>query len=165
MKRGDLVPDSVIMGIMEDRLQEKDCRGGFILDGFPRTIPQAESLKVLLAKLKINLNAVCNLDVPVDVIIRRITGRRTCSNPDCQAVFNLEGMAPKKEGLCDRCGSALVQRDDEKEGVVRARLDTYAGKTAPLIGFYEKEGLLLTVAGDQSRLLFEEIVRRLKINK
>ncbi len=162
MKRGELVPDSVIMGIMEDRLQESDCANGFILDGFPRTIPQAESLKGLLAKLEIRLDSVCNLDVPEEVIIRRITGRRTCSNPDCQAIFNLDGMAPKKEGTCDKCGGALVQREDEKEDVVRTRLKTYNDKTAPLIGYYKKEGLLLTVSGDQSKLLFKEIVNRLK---
>lgn len=161
MKRGDLVPDSVIMGIMEERLAEADCAPGFILDGFPRTIPQAESLGVLLKKLSLRLDAVCNLDVPEEVIIKRLTGRRTCSNPSCQAIYNLDGKPPKKEGVCDRCGSALVQRDDEKEDVVRARLSTYAEKTAPLIGYYAGEGLLVTVRGRESKILFEEIVRKL----
>ncbi|MBP7604812.1 MAG: adenylate kinase [Spirochaetes bacterium] len=161
MKRGDLVPDSVIMGIMEERLGEADCASGFILDGFPRTIPQAESLGVLLKKLSLGLDAVCNLDVPEEVIIKRLTGRRTCSNPSCQAIFNLDGKAPKKEGVCDRCGSVLVQRDDEKEDVVRARLSTYAEKTAPLIGYYAGEGLLVTVRGRESKPLFEEMVKKL----
>lgn len=161
MKRGDLVPDAVILGIMEERLKEADCAPGFILDGFPRTIPQAEALGVLLKKLSLGLEAVCNLDVPEDVIIKRLTGRRTCSNPSCQAIFNLDGKAPKKEGVCDKCGGALVQRDDEKEDVVRARLQTYAEKTAPLIGYYEREGRLLTVAGNESRPLFEQIVAKL----
>ncbi|HNU90738.1 MAG TPA: adenylate kinase [Spirochaetota bacterium] len=161
MKRGDLVPDSVIMGIMEERLGEPDCAPGFILDGFPRTIPQAEALGGLLEKLSLELDAVCNLDVPEEVIIKRLTGRRTCSNPSCQAIFNLDGKAPKKEGVCDSCGSPLVQRDDEKEDVVRSRLATYAGKTAPLIGFYDRKGLLMTVSGRESKPLFEEIVKKL----
>ncbi|HPI14548.1 MAG TPA: adenylate kinase [Spirochaetota bacterium] len=161
MKRGDLVPDSVIMGIMEERLGEPDCAPGFILDGFPRTIPQAEALGGLLEKLSLKLDAVCNLDVPEEVIIKRLTGRRTCSNPSCQAIFNLDGKAPKKEGVCDSCGSPLVQRDDEKEDVVRSRLATYAGKTAPLIGFYDRKGLLMTVSGRESKPLFEEIVKKL----
>ncbi|MGV7930331.1 MAG: adenylate kinase [Spirochaetota bacterium] len=161
MKRGDLVPDAVIMGIMGERLREPDCSPGFILDGFPRTIPQAEALGGLLKKLSLSLDAVCNLEVPEGVIIKRLTGRRTCSNPSCQAIFNLDGKAPKKEGVCDRCGSALVQRDDEKEDVVRSRLKTYGDKTAPLIGYYEKEGHLLSVAGSESRLLFDQIVAKL----
>ncbi|MCU0843987.1 MAG: adenylate kinase [Spirochaetes bacterium] len=161
MKRGDLVPDGVIMGIMEERLREADCAPGFILDGFPRTIPQAEALGGLLKKLSLGLDAVCNLDVPEDVIIRRLTGRRTCTNPSCQAIYNLDGKAPKKEGVCDRCGGALAQRDDEKEDVVRARLKTYVEKTEPLIGYYENEGLVLTVAGSESRLLFDQMVAKL----
>ncbi len=161
MKRGDLVPDGVIMGIMEERLREADCAPGFILDGFPRTIPQAEALGGLLKKLSLGLDAVCNLDVPEDVIIRRLTGRRTCTNPSCQAIYNLDGKAPKKEGVCDQCGGALAQRDDEKEDVVRARLRTYVEKTEPLIGYYENEGLVLTVAGSESRLLFDQMVAKL----
>ncbi len=161
MKRGDLVPDGVIMGIMEERLREADCAPGFILDGFPRTIPQAEALGGLLKKLSLGLDAVCNLDVPEDVIIRRLTGRRTCTNPSCQAIYNLDGKAPKKEGVCDKCGGALAQRDDEKEDVVRARLKTYVEKTEPLIGYYENEGLVLTVAGSESRLLFDQMVAKL----
>lgn len=162
MKRGDLVPDSVILGIMENRLQESDCKNGFILDGFPRTIPQAEALDELLKKLNMKLDAVCNLDVPEAVIIKRLTGRRTCANPECQAIFNLDGRAPKQEGICDKCGSKLVQRDDETEGVVRARLKTYDDKTAPLVGYYQKTGLMLTVAGSESKVLFNEIVQKLK---
>jgi len=162
MKKGDLVPDEVILGIMEERLKETDCAAGFVLDGFPRTIPQAEALKAMLGRLGISLQAACSLDVPEEVIIRRITGRRTCVNPQCQAIYNLEGKAPKKDGVCDKCGGALAQRDDEKEDVVRNRLATYNAKTAPLIGFYQAEGLLMTVSGDESKPLFEEIIRRLK---
>jgi adenylate kinase len=122
MDRGDLVPDSVILGIMEERLQEKDCAKGFILDGFPRTIPQAEALRELLKKLHIAIDAAINLDVPEKIIIERLTSRRTCSNAKCQAIYNVTYQPPKKEGICDKCGSALIQRDDEKEDVIRTGL-------------------------------------------
>lgn len=137
MDRGDLVPDSVIMGIMEERLGRDDCRkAGFILDGFPRTIPQAEALDALLAKLALPLDAIVNLEVPEEVLIRRLTSRRTCSNTACNAIYNIHTMPPQKEGICDRCGGALYQRDDETEEVIRKRLATYTEKTAPLIKFY-----------------------------
>ncbi len=161
MRRGDLVPDQVIMGIMEERLKEPDCAKGFILDGFPRTIPQAEALKLLVNRLGMAIDGVYNLDVPEEVVVRRISGRRTCSNTACQATYNLVKMAPKKENVCDKCGAALIQRADEKEDVVRARLSTYSEKTAPLVGFYTKEGLLVTVSGNESAQLFSEIARRL----
>ncbi len=161
MKRGDLVPDQVIMGIMEERLKEPDCAKGFILDGFPRTIPQAEALKLLVNRLGMAIDGVYNLDVPEEVVVQRISGRRTCSNTACQATYNLVKMAPKKENVCDKCGAALIQRADEKEDVVRARLSTYGEKTAPLVGFYTGEGLLVTVSGNESAQLFSEIARRL----
>ncbi|HHO47721.1 MAG TPA: adenylate kinase [Desulfobacteraceae bacterium] len=145
MKRGDLVPDSLIMGIMEKRLQEPDCAKGFLLDGFPRTIPQAEALKELLAKLGISLDLVVNIAVPREVILDRLTTRRTCENPKCQAIYNVKSSPPKKEGICDKCGAKVVQREDETEEAISHRLATYNEKTAPLIGFYEKEGLLYTV--------------------
>ena len=142
MDRGDLVPDQLIMKIMEARLQEKDCAGGFILDGFPRTIPQAEALKSLLAKLSIELDMVVNLDVPTEVILDRLTTRRTCSNPDCQEIYNVKTKPASAEGKCLKCGSPVVQRDDETEEAISYRLETYNKKTAPLVSFYEKEGLL-----------------------
>jgi len=145
MKRGDLVPDSLIMGIMEQRLQEPDCASGFLLDGFPRTIPQAEALKALLGKLGIDLDMAVNIDVPRDVILDRLTTRRTCSNPACQAIYNVKTMPPTQEGICDKCGSPIIQRDDETEEAISKRLDTYTEKTAPLVGFYGKEGRLITV--------------------
>jgi adenylate kinase len=157
MDRGDLVPDALIMGIMEERLQQKDCKNGFLLDGFPRTIPQAEALKVLLDKLKIRLDMVVNLDVPRDVIFDRLCTRRTCENTACQAIYNIKGMPPKKEGICDKCGSKIVQRADETEEAIGHRLDTYNEKTAPLVGFYEKEGLLKTVTGTSSDAVVEAI--------
>ena len=161
MKRGDLVPDSIIMGIMEERLQQPDCQKGFVLDGFPRTIPQARELKDLLLKLNIHLDMVVNLDVPREEIMKRLTSRRTCSNPDCQAIYNVISMTPKQEGICDICGSEIVQREDETETAISNRLKTYNEKTAPLIEFYRKEGNLFTVKAIQSRTVFEEIVRKL----
>ena len=150
MKAGDLVPDALIMGIMGERLQEPDCAKGFLLDGFPRTIPQAEALKELLAKLNISLDFVVSLDVPREVILDRLTTRRTCSNSNCQAIYNIKSMPPKVEGVCDKCGSPVVQRDDETEEAISKRLDTYNEKTAPLVSFYEKEGNMLSVNATSS---------------
>lgn len=139
MKRGELVPDSLILDIMEKRLQEKDCSKGFILDGFPRTIGQAESLKTMLGKLGMTIDAIVNLEVPEDVIIRRLTSRRTCSNQDCQAIYNIYTKPSRKEGICDKCGSPTIQRDDETEEAIKQRLTTYAEKTAPLIDYYRHD--------------------------
>ncbi len=158
MKRGDLVPDELIMGIMESRLQEPDCEKGFLLDGFPRTIPQAEALKELLQKLGIKLDMAVNIDVPREVILDRLTTRRTCSNPECQAIYNVKSNPPKKEGVCDKCGSPVIQRDDETVEAINHRLETYNEKTAPLIGFYEKEGLLVTVNATSS----EDVIAAIK---
>ena len=157
MKRGDLVPDSLIMGIMEKRLQEPDCQQGFLLDGFPRTIPQAEELKDLLVKLDITLDMAVNIDVPRDVILDRLCTRRTCENSECQEIYNVKSNPPKQEGICDKCGSAAIQREDETEEAILHRLQTYNDKTAPLIGFYEKEGLLKTVAGTSSDVVMQEL--------
>jgi adenylate kinase len=142
MDRGDLVPDALIMKIMEVRLQQPDCRKGFILDGFPRTIPQAESLEKLLKSLNIQLNFVVNLEVPTDVILDRLTTRRTCANPECQEIYNIKSNPPTADGKCRKCGMPVVQRDDETEAAIMNRLDTYNKKTAPLIGFYDAQGLL-----------------------
>ncbi len=161
MKRGDLVPDALIMGIMENRLQEADCQKGFLLDGFPRTIPQAEALKELLVKLGITLDMAVNIEVPRDVILDRLCTRRTCENSDCQAIYNVKSSPSKQEGICDKCGSAIIQRDDETEEAISHRLATYNDKTAPLIGFYEKEGLLKTVTGTSSDTVVRDIKQEL----
>lgn len=158
MERGELVPDKLIMDIMEARLQEPDCAKGFLLDGFPRTIPQAEDLKKLLAKLNLKLDAVINIDVPKDVILDRLTTRRTCSNPDCQEIYNIKSKPPTPDGKCVKCGSPAVQRADETEEAITKRLETYNEKTAPLIDFYAKEGLLKTIASLSS----DEIVSQIK---
>ncbi len=157
MKRGDLVPDSLIMGIMENRLQEPDCAKGFLLDGFPRTIPQAEALGELLERLSITLDMAVNIDVPREVILDRLCTRRTCENPECQAIYNVKSSPPQQEGICDKCGSAVIQRDDETEEAILHRLETYNEKTAPLIGFYEKKGLVKTVSGTSSDAVVGEL--------
>ena len=161
MDAGDLVPDELIMGIMENRLQEDDCKNGYLLDGFPRTIPQAEALKVLLDRIGEKLDMVVSIEVPRDVILDRLTTRRTCENPKCQAIYNVKSNPPKVEGICDKCGSPVVQRADETEEAISHRLDTYNEKTAPLVGFYEKEGLLMTVKATSSDAVINAIKEKL----
>ncbi len=162
MDRGDLVPDSLIMRIMESRLQEPDCGKGFLLDGFPRTIKQAEELRELLKKLGITLDMVINLDVPRDVVLDRLTTRRTCSNPSCQEIYNVKSNPPAEGGKCKKCGSPVVQRADETEEAILNRLDTYNQKTAPLVAFYEKEGLLKTFLSLDSKQTTEAVIKALK---
>ena len=161
MKAGDLVPDDLIMGIMEERLKESDCANGFLLDGFPRTIPQAEALKTLLERIGVQLDMAVNLDVARDVILDRLTTRRTCSNPECQAIYNVKSNPPKQEGVCDKCGSPVVQRDDETEEAISRRLETYNEKTAPLVAFYEKEGQLLNINATSSDVVVSTIKEKL----
>ena len=164
MKAGDLVPDELIMGIMGDRLQEPDCEKGFLLDGFPRTIPQAEQLKTLLAGLGITLDMAVNLDVPRDVILDRLTTRRTCENSACQAIYNIKSQPTKVDGICDKCGSKVIQREDETEEAISHRLETYNEKTAPLANYYEKEGLLMNVDAVSSDAVVSAIQSGIKAN-
>jgi len=161
MDAGDLVPDALIMGIMGERLQEDDCKAGFLLDGFPRTIPQAEELKTMLTDLGIELDMAVSLDVPRDVILDRLTTRRTCSNSDCQAIYNVKSNPTKVEGVCDKCGSPTIQRDDETEEAISKRLETYNEKTAPLAGFYEGEGMLFSVNATSSDAVVKAIQDKL----
>jgi adenylate kinase len=161
MKAGELVSDDLIMGIMGERLKEDDCKNGYLLDGFPRTIPQAEALKVLLADMGEELDAVVNIDVPRDVILDRLTTRRTCE--DCGEIYNVKSKPPKEEGKCDKCGGAVVQRDDETEEAISNRLDVYNEQTAPLAGFYEKEGMLLTVSATESDAVINAIKEKIGI--
>ncbi|MDR9435383.1 MAG: adenylate kinase [Thiohalophilus sp.] len=148
MNAGDLVPDELIMGIMKERLKEDDCKNGYLLDGFPRTIPQAEQLKTMLEEMGEQLDAVVDLDVPREVIMDRLTTRRTCTQ--CNAIYNAKSKPPKVEGVCDECGGPVVQRDDETEEAIASRLDTYNEKTKPLAGFYEKEGMLMRINATSS---------------
>ena len=161
MKAGDLVSDDLIMGIMAERLKEDDCKNGYLLDGFPRTIPQAEALKKLLADMGEELDAVVNIDVPKEVILDRLTTRRTCTQ--CGEIYNVKSNPPKVEGVCDKCGGDVVQRDDETEEAISNRLDVYNEKTAPLAGFYEKEGMLLTVTATSSDEVIDAIKQKLGI--
>jgi adenylate kinase len=161
MDRGDLVPDSLIMGIMEERLQEPDCDKGFLLDGFPRTIPQAEALRDLLGRLNISLDLAVNIDIPREVILDRLTTRRTCSNSDCQEIYNVKSKPPGEGDTCLKCGSPVVQRADETVEAISHRLETYNEKTAPLIGFYEKEGLLVTTTSVTSDGVLDDIKKAL----
>ena len=161
MKAGDLVPDELIMNIMEARLQEPDCAKGFLLDGFPRTIPQADELKVLLAKIGVELDMAVNIDVARDVILDRLTTRRTCSNSSCQAIYNTKSNPTKVDGICDKCGSPAIQREDETTEAISHRLETYNEKTAPLIGYYENEGLCVTVDATSSEAVINAIQERL----
>ena len=159
MKAGDLVTDELIMGIMEQRLQEEDCQQGYLLDGFPRTIPQAEALKVLLAKLGETLDCVLELDMPRDVIIDRLTTRRTCNN--CDEIYNVKSKPPRVEGVCDVCGSDIVQRDDETEEAIENRLQVYNQQTAPLVEFYRNDGLLVSVPSSDLEPVMQAIKQRL----
>ena len=159
MKAGDLVTDELIMGIMEERLQQEDCQKGYLLDGFPRTIPQAEALKALFAKLGEKLNCALELDIPREVIIDRLTTRRTCTN--CGEIYNIKSKPPKVEGVCDVCASEIVQRDDETEEAIENRLQVYNQQTAPLVGFYRDEGLLVSVSASDADLVMEAIKSRL----
>jgi adenylate kinase len=143
--RGALVPDVVIVNLVAERLKGKDCEAGFILDGFPRTIPQAKSLDEILSRMGLSLNRVLSVRVPKDVIIQRLAGRRTCRSCGTlsHAVFN----PPKKEGVCDRCGGELFQRDDDREETVAHRLSVYETQTAPLVDYYRRMGILQEIDG------------------
>ena len=159
MKAGELVSDELIMGIMRERLKEDDCQAGYLLDGFPRTIPQAEALKELLADMGEQLDMVVNIDVPRDVILDRLTTRRTCT--DCGEIYNVKSNPPKEEGKCDKCGGAVVQRDDETEEAISNRLDVFNEQTAPLADFYEKEGMMITVSATSSEAVIDAIKNKL----
>ncbi len=161
MDRGDLVPDELIMKMMEARLKQKDCRRGFILDGFPRTIPQAEALKAILIRRRIKLDFVVNLEVPREVILARLAARRTCSNTDCQEIYNVKTNPPTPDGRCRKCGCPVTKRADETEETVLNRLETYNKKTAPLIGYYQSEEILRTLASLNSRETVESIQKAL----
>ncbi len=159
MTAGDLVTDELIMGIMEERLLEEDCKQGYLLDGFPRTIPQAEALKALLVKLGEKLDCALELDIARDVIIDRLTTRRTC--PNCGEIYNVKSKPPKVEGICDVCGSEIAQRDDETEEAIENRLQVYNEQTAPLVEFYRNEGLLVSVPTSDIAAVMEAIKDRI----
>ena len=155
MRRGDLVPDSTVWEMVRERSKCIIHCGGFILDGFPRTLGQAQSLKELMEKETLSLSAVVNYELPVDEIVGRLSGRRTCEK--CKSVFNVKERPPKFEGICDRCGGRLLQREDDRPEAIAVRLEAYDRSTAPLIQFYKDLGLLLPILAKGSP---EEIAAR-----
>jgi adenylate kinase len=158
MDDGRLVPDEVVVGIVQDRLKAPDCLGGFILDGFPRTVPQAEALDSTLKGMKRRIDHCVSIEVDKEELIRRLTGRRTCRN--CGAMYHLIFDPPTKEGVCNKCGGDLYQRDDDKEVTIRARLKVYEEQTTPLIAYYRNRGLLRAIHGvGAPEKIFQEIVK------
>jgi adenylate kinase len=145
MDKGELVPDSVVLGLVEERLQADDARKGYILDGFPRNTAQAEALDGMLEKLAMPITAAVSVDVPFEDLMKRLTGRRTCKS--CGQMYNVHFSAPAKEGVCDKCGETLYQRDDDREETIKKRLDVYQSQTEPLIDYYGKKGILKSIAG------------------
>lgn len=149
MERGQLVPDEIVIGIVEERLKESDCSRGFILDGFPRTINQAEGLQEILSKIGKSITKVINIEVDTEELVRRLTGRRTCKN--CGAMFHVIFNPPKKEGICDRCGGPLYQREDDNEDIIRKRLKEYEKETSSLVQYYQGKNKLFSVNGVGSK--------------
>jgi len=161
MDAGLLVPDCLIKDLIAERLQEQDTAKGFIFDGFPRTIAQAEALKEIGASLGFDIDAVVNIDVSSEAIVTRLSGRRSCQ---CGAVYHVVSKPPEKEGVCDQCGAALYQRSDDQEAVIRNRLAQYEAQTRPLIDLYEKEGKLVTIDGNkQIEVVFADILAALGV--
>jgi adenylate kinase len=156
MESGQLVPDLLVIAMMDERLQNPDAKKGFLLDGFPRTVEQAQSLDNILGARKVGIELVINFDVSEEVVVARLSGRRSC--PKCGAVYHVINIPPKKEGFCDRCDTELMQRKDDQESTVRKRLQVYQEQTAPLIQFYESKGLLRTVDGSQKIEILQKIL-------
>jgi adenylate kinase len=148
MDKGELVPDSVVLGMVEERLKQDDCKKGYILDGFPRNTAQAEALDKMLAALNMSLTAALSVDVPLEDLMKRLTGRRTCKG--CGQMYNVYFKAPAKEGVCDKCSGELFQRDDDKEATIKKRLEVYTAQTEPLIGYYKNKGIVKSVSGTGS---------------
>lgn len=150
ISKGELVPDDVTIGLVENRLEEDDVKSGIILDGFPRTVKQAEELDKLLDKKGKKVDLVINLTTPEEEIIERIVNRRICSNQECKTVYNLILNPPKQEGICDKCGSKLIQRKDDNEETVKTRFNSYIEQTSPLVEYYEKKGNLYSAVVSKS---------------
>mgnify|MGYP001945835415 FL=1 len=157
MNKGLLVPDELVVSIVKDRLTEEDCKDGFLLDGFPRTVNQAEALDEELKKMNLKLDKVVNIQVGKEILIERAIGRRICKN--CGATYHIKFNPPKEENICDKCGGKLHQRDDDKVETVEKRIEVYHEQTKPLIEYYDKKGLLLNVDGTKPvEEVFNEII-------
>lgn len=161
INEGKLVPDELVVDLVTDRLQQDDCKDGFLLDGFPRTILQAEQLDEFLSKNGQKLDIVLNFKVRKDVLVERISGRRVCKA--CGASFHVVNVPPKKEGVCDRCGGELIQRKDDNRETVENRINVYESETAVLIGYYEKQGVLVDFDGEKSHEeVFADVVKAIE---
>lgn len=159
---GQLVPDEVVIGIVKERLQKKDCQTGFLLDGFPRTVPQADSLDSFLQNLGQKIDAVINIEVESAVLLKRLTGRRVCRN--CAAVYHVETKQTKTSGVCDHCGGEVYQRDDDTPVTVSKRLEVYEAQTEPLINYYRQKGILYSFDGRELiKTLFVKICQTLGV--
>jgi adenylate kinase len=155
MRRGELVPDTTVLALVAERVSCLRCRGGFLLDGFPRTVAQAEALEDLLKAQKLKLDAVLSYELPLEKVIARLSGRRTC--PGCKAVFHVEARPPKTKAVCDHCGGSLYQREDDRPESIKVRMEAYEKSTAPLTDFYRRRGLLISITAEGSP---EEIFAR-----
>ncbi len=145
MDKGELVPDSVVIGLVKERLAQDDCKKGYILDGFPRNTSQAETLDAVLSEMNSPLDVALNVDVDFNILMKRLTGRRTCKS--CNQMYNIHFSPSTKEGVCDKCSGELYQRDDDKEETIKKRLDVYKEQTEPLIDYYSSKGIMKTVQG------------------
>ncbi|MBI5388118.1 MAG: nucleoside monophosphate kinase [Verrucomicrobia bacterium] len=162
MKAGKLVPDATVVALVKERLHCLHCEGGFLLDGFPRTVAQAEALEKLLEEEKLSLDGVISYELPVEQVLDRISGRRVCSS--CKASFHVKDLKPRVEGVCDHCGGKLFQREDDRPEAVRVRLETYEESTAPLIDYYQKKGQLVRIeCGAVPQDTFQRTLQALKI--
>jgi adenylate kinase len=146
MQRGDLVPDEIVLSLLDERGRCLRCHGGFLLDGFPRTLAQAEALEKILQAHKVQLDAVVNYELPLETIVARLSGRRTCAK--CKKVYHVESRPPKTAGVCDDCGLVLDQREDDRPEVIRVRMEAYQNSTLPLTEFYNRRGLLVSIGAD-----------------
>jgi adenylate kinase len=161
MAKGELVPDQVVLEVMRERLEEKDCQAGFILDGFPRTLIQAENLDVLLGEISKKIDWVVKIKVSKDTVVKRLSARLVC--PQCGADYNLETRPPKQPGICDLCGGILEQRIDDREDVILNRLQVYEKQTQPLESYYLKQGKLVEINGElEQKMVLNEILQKIR---